>query len=31
MIRLIAALAMPRNSRKPNTSVTVVTATAEAA
>ena len=31
MIRAVAALAMPRNSRKPNTSVTVVTATAETA
>ena len=30
MIRLIAALAMPRNSRKPNTSVTVTTVTDDA-
>ena len=27
MIRAVAALAMPRNSRKPNTSVTVTTVT----
>jgi hypothetical protein len=30
MIRAVAALAMPRNSRKPNTSVTVTTVTDDA-